>query len=696
MRTSIMAIGIVIGLSCIIGCQNKTDSELGAAPGIEKDSVFKWLNAAMNVERPMPLRKELVLKAYRLAKSTKDDSTRLRYLSKIQFTNYELDDSVAFRSTNRETKNLAVKLNDSMRLASTHWDLGAFLESRNIKDSAFYHYAKAEEIFNLLGNKLTTGELLLYMASIQEEVKDYAGSEQNAFKAIQLIAPFEENTLLYNANNLLGILAKDVGDYDRAISYYNSANDFLAASEFRVYYQPIADNNIGAVYLAKKDYEKARTYFQKVVVRKEIAKLRPDLYAKALNNLAECEAKLKNNRDAENLFEKALGIRDSIGDYAGVSGSHYGLAEYYLGNGDTAKSLENASNAKYYSKLSSNNDRLLQSLELLARLDGPNASAHLRDYIKLDDSLQLEESKLRDKFARIRFETQETIEENRLLERQTELWIGIAVTLLLLALAFFVILDQRSKNQKLRFQREQQVSNEKIFSLLLTESQKVEQGKKIEQKRISEELHDGIQGRLQGVRMVLLGLNKRITPEAIAERGEAIKELMDIQEEVRAISHELSHSAYQKIHNFVSSIKDILNGIETNAGLHYAFEYDDHYDWDALNGDIKINLYRIIQESLQNCVKHAQAKNLFLGFEVEDDQMLKVTIADDGVGFVNKRGKKGIGLKNIDSRVEKLGGTWDIESAKGKGANITIMIPLRKIMEQDRQEKDNKPSLQQV
>ena len=109
--------------------------------------------------------------------------------------------------------------------------------------------------------------------------------------------------------------------------------------------------------------------------------------------------------------------------------------------------------------------------------------------------------------------------------------------------------------------------------------------------------------------------------------------------------------------------------------MDFSFDYDETYDWDAMKGEIKINLYRMVQEILQNAVKHSKCKNILVSF-VRRNQKLIVTITDDGQGFASKPGKKGIGMRNIKSRVEKLGGTWDINSRPNKGTTIILNIPL--------------------
>ena len=147
-----------------------------------------------------------------------------------------------------------------------------------------------------------------------------------------------------------------------------------------------------------------------------------------------------------------------------------------------------------------------------------------------------------------------------------------------------------------------------------------------------------------------------------------------MQEEIRSISHELSDAAYSKFHNFINSINDLLKETNTSSGLEIAFNYNEDVEWDTLSGDTKINLYRILQECLQNIVKHAKATKVELDFEYGEG-MLKIHINDNGQGFDVRKAKKGIGQKNIKSRVQKLNGTWNVESAPGQGTAISVLLP---------------------
>jgi signal transduction histidine kinase len=391
--------------------------------------------------------------------------------------------------------------------------------------------------------------------------------------------------------------------------------------------------------------------------------------------LAYSKSKINQNKGLPEQFERAQEIQDSIDDITGLSRTHYSLAEYYLINNETSLAHVQAEKSLRYAEKADNHDRILETLQLLTKVDPKNSSAYNQRYITLNDSLQEDERQVRNKFARIRFETDEYIAENEMLASEKRLWAGIAIAIFLLGASAYFMLDQRAKNQKLRFQQAQQAANQEIFNLMLAQKEKEEEGKKSEQKRISEELHDGVLGRLMGSRMVLTGLNQKSDSDAEAQRQKAIDALQEVEEEIRAISHELSHSSYRKMHNYMGSLQDLLKTVESASNIDCHLVYDDEKDWDALKGEVKINAYRMIQESLQNSVKHAQCQNATVTFGLEEN-ILKIDITDDGKGFRPKRRKKGIGMRNIASRMEKLNGKWHIDSAPGKGTTVALRIPV--------------------
>jgi len=653
----------------------RSDQSIAPENQAQADSISVWVKKGRDKKKSFEERLAYLEKAEALSESTTNDTLKPKYFSKLSLAYLRLNDSLKFRKANTTTLVLAKKVKDSTTQAEAHWDLANFLRENAVADSAYYHYATAQKLYNALGENEYSGRMLYSMAIVQQDVRDYTGSEINTVKAIELLKPINDFRHLYRCYNNLAIISREFKNYDQAIAYHQEALQYLNKSESKGTSEMGAKNNIGSTYKKQGDFKAAKTLFAEVVAADSIYFNNPRLYAMSINNLAYSKFKLGEDSQLPDLFHKAIKIQDSVGDIFELAHTTFHLGEYHLKQNDTAMALTHLRKAYNLARQSSNYSRLLETLKLLPQADPKSASNYVQEYIAINDSLQTEDLKIRNKFARIRFETDEVVAENQLLARQRQLMTGIAIAILLLSAAAFVIISQRSKNQKLKFQQVQQAKNQEVFNLMLSQSEKLEEGKQMEQKRISEELHDGVQGRLQGARMMLLGLNKREDEKAVQERARAIVMLKDIQEEVRSISHELSHAAYQKIHNFILSLEDLKATIAKSANIEIDFEHAELLDWDALSGDIKINLYRIIQESLQNAVKHAQCTSIDLNLEA-DAQNIKVSISDNGKGFIVKKGRKGIGMRNIASRMKKVNGTWDITSKIGSGTTVTLVIPI--------------------
>lgn len=663
-------------------CSDKQQSSSEANTTFH-DSVNIWINQGKTSTLPKEKRFEILNKAYQKANITTVDSLKTKYFSALSLAYLTLNDSLLFRKINFKARKLAKENKDSVYLAEAHWDLAGFLGNHAVKDSSYYHYNEAQKIYNTQNDRYSSARMLYNMARIQSSISDYTSSEITTIKAIELFKSLDEKYKnLYLCYNLLGNVAGSLKEYTRALEYHNEALFYLRKEHGNQLLELSTTNNIAVLYQKQGKHREAISYLSKVITYDSIYFKDTKLYAKALINLGYNKLEINDTSKLPYFFNKAYTILDSIQDIGGKSSATYYLSQYYLYQKDSTAALFNLQKSKNFAKQSNDNDRWLDVLRMLPKVSPKNAAEYNQEYVMLRDSLQQQERKIRDKFARIRFETDEVNAENQLinaenelLAKQKQLWAGVAAILLTIGAATFIIINQRTKNRILKFREKQQASNQEIFNLLLAQNQNIEEGKQMEQKRISEELHDGVLGKMLGARMMLIGLNKKIDEEAIAERAKAISILQGVEGEVRSISHELSHAAYQKINNFILSIQDLLKTIQSSSKIEINFKYAETLDWDALSGDIKINLYRMVQEILQNSVKHSECTVINLNF-VADVEFLKITIADNGKGFVIKKGGKGIGMRNITSRIKKVDGTWDIDSKISEGTTVKLVIPL--------------------
>src|SRR5690606_7834818 len=281
---------------------------------------------------------------------------------------------------------------------------------------------------------------------------------------------------------------------------------------------------------------------------------------------------------------------------------------------------------------------------------------------------------IRDKYTRNQYDTYKIEEEIVKITRE-RMWLLItSIVLVISSFLLYIVITQRNRNNELKFIQKQQEANEEIYNLMLNQNESVEEARVFEKKRNSQELHDGVLGRLFGTRLSLDSLNMGTTPEAIKARSQYINELQTIEQDIRKVSHELNT-------DFVagSGFVDIINTlVETQAGIYnlqYKIEHDGAINWDDISNKNKIHIYRILQETLHNIYKHAKAQKINISFNLKND-VIWLVIEDDGVGFDANKAKSGIGLKNINSRIKDIQGSLNITSEKNKGTRIQIEIPV--------------------
>lgn len=569
-------------------------------------------------------------------------------------------------------------------LANGYIILGNHYKKKSQKDSAYYYFFRGyKEVSSVrpVTEPSEIGWLLHNMADIQESTKDYTSAEKNTVEAIRWFSVDNEPKSIFYAYNLLAITQNGLNKFDETLEYHLKAKAVIPEIEDerdRSIYALINDNNIASTHLrANRNLEALKLFNDLLQNEDELNALRPTTLSKALAGRAEAKLRLGSYSEEEIIMDldKAYDVANDLDSKYTLAMINNYYARTYLAFGKKEIALDKALIAKELAEESENNDRLLEILQFLAENEFEGSSKYAKAYFELNEQLTLEERNIQEKFARIQFESDEKEQENTKLSKQKELLVGIAAGLLLLALGVITIVAQRINNQKLKFEKTQQESNQEIYNLMLTQKGKVEEGKKSEKKRISEELHDGILGQMLGIRLILSGLNERNDEEAIAQRSELIDKLQELEEEIRIISHELSDEAYKKVDNFILALRDLIDTSEKSGNVTIHSSFDDCLDWNTFSSELKINSYRIIQEVLQNCIKHAQGKNIYIELQKLEESLL-ICIKDDGIGYRASRTKKGIGLKNIISRTNKLKGKVTVDSQIGKGTKVEVVIPL--------------------
>jgi signal transduction histidine kinase len=636
-------------------------------------TIKKSLDSLKSVSGDTCSREKEINKTYQLIQDIKNDS--LKNEAFFYFPFLENKDSLNFIKLNNVTRLLSQKLRDTAKIAESYWDLAYFFSNNGLLEKSFFNYSKAQRLYASKGMKLESGRMLLRMAIIQKNIKDYTGSEINTINAIRIFEPLKEKKFLYGCYNNLGIIYNELQEYDRALFYHKKANEYLKELKTDLYYKEKTLNNIGVVYQNTGEHSDAISHFREALLNKTISEDDPYLYAMLLDNFAYSKMLAKDTLGVYKYFLKGLRIREKIQHKAGIAINKIHLAEYFALKGDSVQSNKLAQEAYIISEESGNNKEVLQSLFLLSKLNRDRGKEYLDKFIALNDSLQKEERAIRNKFARIRFETDEFIAQNYELNIQKRWMIFGFSGLTLLLVSVFLNRTQRIKNRELKLIQRQQQTNEEIYDLLIESQTKIEEAQEKEKKRISRELHDGILSQFFGVRLNLEFLNDSTDEESITKRSTYINELKLLEKEIRKVSHELNIDFLSSERSFLHIVTELLKEQENYGSFKSQLIVEDEIKWENLAPKLKINLFRIIQEALHNVTKYADAENFKVSF-LQSEKELIVIIEDDGRGFEIESIKDGIGIKNMRMRCKDLKGVISFKSGDN-GTRIEIIIPKR-------------------
>ena len=395
---------------CLASCDYTAEKERTIVLQ-QKDSITLWLEQAGDTVSP--IKEKLLEKAYAAASRLPEDTVKAKHFVKLSYIYFETADTTVFRNINNEAIALTKKLKDTSGLADVYWDLGDYLSDRLYKkDSGYYYYAEAQKLYEKTGDTFSSARMYISMAIEQIEIKDYIGSEINSVNAINLLKPLKKYKQLHSCYNNLGITSNDLGKYDKAIDNHNEALNYLRKTDSRNILEPITLNNMGLVYTNQGNYEKAIEKYKEAQRKNELNAQDVKFKATIINNIAYAKFKMGDSTELSKMFYEALRIRDSLNDITGIVNSKLRLGEYYAAYGDTLRALHYGNEARELAVSSRNSGYLMASLLLLSELEkGQKSIAYLNQYVRLSDSLLIAERNLRDKFARIRFETDQLIQE---------------------------------------------------------------------------------------------------------------------------------------------------------------------------------------------------------------------------------------------------------------------------------------------
>jgi signal transduction histidine kinase len=515
-------------------------------------------------------------------------------------------------------------------------------------DSSYYYYNKAKNAAELKKDTSRIIHSISWMAEIQRNQGDYSGSESTSIEAF----PYLENSNKYpygetNIYNGLGTNYLYTSDNDNALYYYKKAINYKTDEIIKAG----INNNIALVYIEKKDYKKALQIFLSLLSKKEI-KDNPEIFARLNDNLGNMYDNTKNVQAFYHL-NLALKIRQKIKDNRGLTDSYSNLSEYYKTR-NVNLSNKYAQLAYQYSSKLNFVDFRLESLKLLIKnSDGILSKKYTLLYFHINDSITKVRQESKKQFAKIKYDSKKEKDENLKLKAQTVLQqeqqnnrnlllyfvVGIIITISILVGNFLV-----AKNKR-----------EKIKSSYDTEI------------RIAKKLHDEL------ANDVFQTMAFAETQDLSTNQNKEIllTNLDTIYSRTRNISKE--NSTIETGPLFASNLKEMISGFNNNE-VNVLINGIDTINWTTIDRNIKITIYRVIQELLVNMKKHSQCNLAVLTFKKNENE-IQIDYSDNGVGATIEELNLKNGLQNVENRIQAIKGTVTFDTKSDKGFKVKISFP---------------------
>jgi two-component system NarL family sensor kinase len=543
------------------------------------------------------------------------------------------------------------------------------------------------------GDRQDVANALNNLGGVFMQRDQYDSAQYYFLRALRVEQQLGNHAHVADINANLGNIYLALGQHAKALACFEAYQQLPTAGQRPQYdatarsLQGQARRHLGQLARARQDFDAALALARRHGLR--------ELEADVMTNLVLLEKEQGHYAAAETLQRQALALDRALPDY---------VAEVYalLTLGELAEQRGAAADAEelYTQSLAlAARRRILRARQqnhlalarlLAARGDYRRAYPHRDQAAALQDTLLNAAKAEQLTLAQTRFDTERKDVRNRLLEKQrqldaarlatqaqllerrnTQLLAGAVVAALLLLLGA-LLYNRRRLQQKVELeQQRQRQERQRARAVLETEE--------AERRRIGADLHDGVGQLLSVVKLNAGALNEELRAGLDADQARRFADTLDLVDEsvreVRSISHNLLPNALIK-RGLARAVREFLDKIQRPGRLRIRLETLG-LDEPRLDPAVENALYRVIQELVQNIVKHAQATEMDLQL-IRHAHDLTLLVQDNGVGFDPARlgGEDGIGLKNIESRVAYLGGSLHLDARPGRGTIVTVTLPL--------------------
>ena len=586
----------------------------------------------------------------------------------------------------------------------------------NNQDSAICYLEQSKQLSDILKFKMGIYLYNEQSAIVSFTKGDYNLAMQQSNQALDVAKELNDSNLIINMLNNTGIVYQYLGQFDNQLDYslkalsvaeqynqteklaqlyHNVANAYLNINQFRksVDYCLLAlksqQKNNSQIYInrvyaslaqgyASLNLSDSALFYYQIAIKE--SKNSNDKYAEAAiyGYMANTYVSLKEFKEMLRVAEASLSLSKELQSNQMLASSLYNVAYACYLNGDNLKAKKYINEALLLATKDSLQDELkniYSVLSFIAARDGDfNTSLWARNK---NDSIQ--ETLLNERVLRISSELEKKYEsgkkDKQIFLQQAQLQkrsflikslIGSTITLLVIFLSLYLSYKHK---QKLQQQKIGKLEKEKQ----LAAAESVLKGEEQERSRLAKDLHDGLGGMLSGIKFSFQTMkgNLVMTPQNQLTFERSMDMLDSSIKEIRRVAQNMMPESLVRF-GLGTALKDYCEDINSSGALQISYQSFGLEDQN-IEQTTAITIYRIVQELINNILKHAAAKTAIVQI-TKSDNLLAITVEDDGKGFDSNTLdlSKGMGWINIRHRVEFLKGKLDINSEPANGTSVHI------------------------
>jgi two-component system NarL family sensor kinase len=525
---------------------------------------------------------------------------------------------------------LASKLNNKKAFGFILRDIGKAFYLTGSYDSTAYYYNGAAEVLSKINKADVLADNYNELATLYVKLKNYDKALELYNRAISYAPKTGSRRALMTALNQVGLLYETNHNYREALNYFRQSFDISDSLDF--------------VKKAKENTSEAYSH----------------------NFMADVMGSIKQKNESVQDILKTIDTKKSLNDTLALTINYFNLGLLYKSKRMYPQSLDALQNCLKYATKINYTDMQASAVNEIADLYGQTGDyrqslIYLKTHMALNALSNTKNSKSIDELQ-TKYEI--TQREDQLLQQQFEItkrnyWMtGIFVFILLMLVIGFIYYKQTQLKQR----------NIAMQAIMEAEES--------ERRRIAQDLHDSVSQTMSAakINLTVIGGELPFINDDQRKRFEKVINLVDYGfREVRTISHNMMPWALHKT-GLAQVIKQFIENIENEAIAINFFSRGFDVPFDDTT---EIILYRVLQESVNNVMKHANASRLDISL-IRDKDNISLTIEDNGKGFdaANPGINKGMGLSNLRSRINFLNGKVELDSQVGKGTLVSVYIPV--------------------